>query len=259
MTWQGFKTLLKREIIRFWVVPSQTWAPPVISSVLFMVIFGLFLGGKVGQVNGFPYLAFFTPGLIILNVITSAYSNSAFSFFLMRFMGHIKDLLVTPLSYAEMVMALVMGSVIRGLLTAVLIYIAAWLLVLYVHGTALPLFNPILALVVLFFTSFIFACIGLLVALLAEEFEHIEILTVFLITPLTFLGGVFNSVKDTPGIVQTVTYFNPFFYIVDAFRYSLLGYSEGNILISLLLLVGLSAALYWTNMELFKKGWKLRT
>ena len=253
MGWIGFWTLLKREIVRFVIVPTQTIVPPIMSSVLFILIFGVFLKDNVSTVSGTNFMMFFIPGLIAMNLVTTSYSNSAFSLFLMRFMGYIRDIQVAPLSYFEIALALNLGSVIRGIFIALLIFIVS----LFFANT--PIANPLLFAYFLITSAMFFSSIGLIAALVAEEFEHLEILTVFVITPLTFLGGVFHSVANLPEIGRQLTMLNPIFYMIDGLRYSMLGASEGNILLSIALCLVFSVVFFSINVWLFRSGYKLRS
>ncbi|MFH1587521.1 MAG: ABC transporter permease, partial [Candidatus Diapherotrites archaeon] len=181
MNLTGFRALTIREIKRFMRIPAQTILPPIISSALFILIFGSFIGGNVGEVEGVPYILFFVPGLVMLNVITSSYSNSAFSLFIMRFLNHISDILTAPLSYIEIVLAFVIGAVIRGMIVGILIFaVSAFFVELSFH-------NPLFVVFFIVITSIIFSSIGLIVGLWSREFEHLELFTTFLITPLVFL------------------------------------------------------------------------
>lgn len=249
----GLKTLLKRELQRMLKVPFQTFFPPLISSLMFILIFGFFIGNQISEMNGTDFKQFFLPGLILMHVIMTAYSNTGFSLFLKRFLKDINDLLVTPLSYRDLVLGILLGGVMRALLVGISIYLVGVVLV------QLPLHNVFLFAYFLFFTAFIFSAIGALMGLMAESFEHVEILSVFLLTPLTFLGGVFHSVKVLPLWVQQATALNPIFYLIDGLRYSIIGKSDGDIYVSLLLVFVLAIVLFYVNMHLFKKGWKLRT
>ncbi len=249
----GFKTLLKREIARFMRIKIQTFVPPIMNAALFMIIFGFFIGPRIPQIEGIDFILFFIPGLITLNMITSSYSNSAFSLFLMKFVGHVSDILTAPMSYKEIVLGFTLGGVIKGLLVGILIYLTSLLF------KPVIIFNLPLLLFFLILTSFVFASLGLTVGLWASEFEHVEIFTIFLITPLTFLGGVFHSIKFLPPILQTITWWNPFFHIVNGIRYSMIGLNEGNILIGIIMILLLSVASFSINLHLFRKGYKLRT
>jgi len=253
MNLTGFKALTIREVKRFMRIPAQTILPPIISSALFILIFGSFIGGTVGEVEGVPYILFFVPGLVMLNVITSSYSNSAFSLFIMRFLNHIGDILTAPLSYLEIVLAFVIGAVIRGLIVGILIFMVSMFFVeLSFHNIFLTLFMIVI-------TSIIFASIGLIVGLWAREFEHLELFTTFLITPLVFLGGVFHSVEMLPDFLKGVTYLNPFFYLINGLRYSVIGTTETNLLLSVGFPVLLAIIFFSITVYLFKKGYNLRT
>jgi ABC-2 type transport system permease protein len=251
--WIGFKTILKREMLRMFKAPAQTFFPPIISSVLFILIFGFFIGDRIAAFGDVDFTAFFIPGLIMMNVIITAYSNSAFSLFLKRFLRDINDLLVTPLSYGEIVMGFILGGTIRALIIGVVIFIIAYFF------TSLTAVNILLFLFFVIGVSFIFSGIGIVVGLWSETFEQVEMFTVFLITPLTFLGGVFHSIKLLPPLFQQITALNPFFYMIDGLRYAMIGQSEGNLFISVAMVLVLGVAIFWWNMHLFRSGWKLRT
>src|SRR3989344_5682045 len=202
MNLTGFRALFIREIKRFMSIPGQTILPPLITAVLYMIIFGTFIGQEVGQISGVPYMVFFIPGLIMLDVILSSYSNAAFTLFFSRFLNIIGDVLISPLSYIEMVAALILGSIARGVLVGFIILFGSLFFVqISIHSIPLLLFFMFLA-------AMIFSLIGLLVGLFAKEFEHLEILSTFLITPLAFLGGVFNSVSMLPESLRFVAYYN---------------------------------------------------
>lgn len=253
MNWIGFSTLLKREIVRFLRFPTQLVVQPLISAVLFMVIFGEFLGNNIQFEQDISFIAFIVPGIVILNLITSAYSNSAYSLFLMRFLNFISDILVAPLSYAEMVFAFTLGSTVRG------VFIASIILIASIFFTPLTIFDPLLFVFFLIGISFVFGSLGILIGLWAKEFEHVELLTVFVLTPLIFLGGVFHSITVLPEFLKLATQVNPFFHLINGFRYSMTGISEGNLVVGIMMVVVLSILLFYTNLQLFKKGWNLRT
>ena len=251
--WVGFKTMLRHEVERMFKTPAQSFFPPIISSVLFILIFGFFIGDHVAQIEGTEFVQFFIPGLIMMNVIITAYSSTAFSLFLKRFLKDINDLLVTPLSYSEIVLGFVTGGIVRALIVGTAIYLIAQLF------TPLPLHNFFLFLFFMTAVSLIFSCLGILIGLWAETFEQVEIFTVFLITPLTFLGGVFHSIKLLPSLFQQLSFLNPLFYMIDGLRYAILGKADGNIWLGILIVSLLGIILFYANMQAFKKGWKLRT
>ena len=251
--WIGFKTLIRRELLRMFSIPAQTIFPPIISSVLFILIFGFFMGTNLPSVAGVDFKAFFIPGLIMMNVIITAYSNTAFSLYLKRFLEDINDLLVTPLSYTELVLGFVFGGTIRATFIGVIIYCVGALM------TPLPMYNLPLFLFFTIGASILFSAMGIVVGLWAEDFDQVEIFTVFLLTPLTFLGGVFHSVKLLPEFLQQLSALNSLFYLIDGLRYSVIGQAEGNILIAMAIVIVLCTGLLYWDMHLFKKGWKLRT
>jgi len=248
----SFRALLYREIIRFLKVVQQTILSPVVSSLLYIAIFGVTLGSHINNINGIPYLLFVIPGIAVMDVIMSSYSNTSSSLFLSRYLHLIDNLLITPISYTELVLSYIIGGVIRGVLVGGLILLVG------------SLFTKIVIAHVFFFIIFIilicviFAGLGLLTGLISDEFEHLSVFSTYFITPLTFFGGVFYSIKSLPQIMYVITSCNPFFYIIDGFRWSILGYSEGNIGFSVILCVALAIILTLGNIYLFKKGYKLK-
>ena len=248
----GFKTLLLREVFRFLRIIKQTILPPIINAALFIVIFGFLIGKEIETSYNVSFTEFFIPGLIMLALITGSYSNAAFSLFISRFLGQIQDLLVAPISYIELVSAITLGGVIRGITTALLIYLTALIFVpIMIH-------DFIYLILITSAVSFLFASLGLLVGLIADEFEHIEIPTVFVLTPLTYLGGVFHSITFLPPLIQQISMLNPVFYMINGFRYSLIGIREADLMLSLLIPVILAAIVFAVNVKLFSSGYKLR-
>jgi ABC-2 type transport system permease protein len=248
----GFQTLVRRELVRTYKVINQVIWPPIITTVLYILVFGLGLGSRVHLVQGVPYSAFLIPGLIMLQVIDQTYGESSSSLFQGRFMASIQELLIAPLSALEIVAGFVVAAILRALLIAVLI-----LAVGYAMAGALPhdwfLFFGLVILV-----SALFGGVGYVFGLLAEKFDHIAVLTTFVITPLVFVGGVFTSMQFLPPLVQRVSMVNPMFYMIDAFRYAFTGRSDVPVLLSVaivgtLAMLALSAALRMTSI-----GYKLR-
>ena len=250
--WIGFQTLVYREIIRFFTVAIQTLLPPLVSSFLYIFIFGLSLGKRMGELQGVPYLKFMLPGMIMMYVIESAYQNTSSSLFISRWANYIEELLVTPLSYSEMVFAVILGGLVRSMLIASGVFAVA---LLFVH---LPWTHPFMVFYFLILVSLTFSCLGMVVALVAEEFEHLSIATTFLITPLVFFGGVFHSIEMLPAKLQTVTAYNPIFYMINGLRYSFLGVSDAPIVNCLLVVGALFIALFSFTVYLFRSGYKLR-
>ncbi len=248
----GFRTLVWREIYRFLSVFTQTIFPPVVSSFLYIFIFGLSLGQRIENIGGFPYLVFLVPGLVMMYVIEGSYSNTSSSLFISRWANNIEELLVTPLSYFEMVLAVLIGGLARSLVTATGVYLVSLLFVRF------PLAHPLVIFYFLIFASLIFSSVGMIVALLAEEFEHLSLCTTFVITPLVFFGGVFHSLEMVPGAVKWLTVFNPMFYMINGFRYGMLGSSDTSLPASSLIVFLIFVALFSLTVYLFRIGFKLR-
>ncbi len=248
----GFQTLVWREIYRFFTVFKQTIFPPVISSFLYIFIFGLSLGRRIQDIQGVSYLQFLIPGLIMMYIIEEAYSNTSSSLFISRWANNIEELLVTPLSYVEMVFAILLGGLARSFVTAVGVYLVS----LFFVQTQIAHFGA--TLFFLIFVSLTFSSVGMIMALFAEEFEHLSIATTFVITPLIFFGGVFHSVTMMPDSLQWLATFNPMFYMVNGMRYAMLGVSDISIWRSAGIVAILFFTLFFTTVYLFKIGFKLR-
>ena len=248
----GLWTLFSKEVRRFLRVPGQTLLSPVITTVLYFVVFGWSLGGRLREVHGVPYARFIVPGLVALGVVTNAYSNSASSLFVMKLQGTVVDLLVSPLTYGEILWAFVSASVLRGLLVGAVMWAVAGLFEGF--GLAHPLFA--LALVVL--AALLFAALGLVTAIWASTFEQVNFVPTFFITPLTFLGGVFYSVEMLPPGFRRFTLANPIFYMVDGVRYGMLGVSDASPWTGAALLGALAALAMGAAYLLLRSGYQLR-
>lgn len=251
--WIGFATLVNREIYRFLSVFFQTIVPPLITSFLFIFIFGFALGSKLEQVNGIPYLKFLIPGLIMMYIIESSYTNASSSLFIARWSNHIQEILVTPLSYVEMVLAFLIGSLVRGLMIASGVYVISLLFVRF------PIHNPLLVLYFSVFVSLTFASMGVLVGLISEEFEEMSLLTNFLIQPLIYFGGVFHSAAMMPGKLKFITVLNPIYYMINGLRYAMTGYAESDVGMSAGVVLLCFCALFSAAVWLFRIGYKLRS
>lgn len=252
MTGTGFRTLVWREIYRFLSVFTQTITPPLVSSFLYIFIFGLSLGQRIESVQGFPYLVFLIPGLVMMYVIEGSYSNTSSSLFISRWANNIEELLVTPLSYFEMVLAILIGGLARSLVVGFSVYAVSLLFVQF------PIANPALVIYFLVIVSLIFSSMGMIIALLAEEFEHLSLCTTFIITPLIFFGGVFHSIEMVPAAVRWLTVFNPMFYMINGLRYGMLGQADSPLWLSAGIVLGIFIALFSLNVYLFRIGFKLR-
>lgn len=253
MNYIGLYTFVSREVQRFMRVAVQTLISPWINALLYIFIFGFVVGSKINLIAGVPYIEFVMPGILMLNLIGSSFSQTSSSLYFQRFVRYIEEILVAPLSYLEIIIGYVVGGVVRGFVVGLGIYIIA---ILFGGAQIVSIWH------FLFFSigvSIIFSFLGLLVGLWAESFEQLSILNTFIITPLTFLGGIFNSVEMLPDSLKSVIVFNPFFYFVDGLRYSMTGISESNLFVGYIMIIGLILALGTLVYVLFKKGWKIRT
>ena len=248
----GFQTLVWREIYRFFSVFTQTIIPPVVSSFLYIFIFGFSLGQRIESIQGQPYLVFLVPGLVMMYVIEGAYSNTSSSLFISRWANNIEELLVTPLSYFEMVFAILIGGLARSLVVATGVYLVSLFFVQF------PIAHPGTVIYFVILVSLSFSSVGMIVALFAEEFEHLSICSTFVITPLIFFGGVFHSIEMVPRAIRWLTAFNPMFYMINGLRYGMLGSSDAPILFSSVIVFIIFIALFSTTVYLFKIGFKLR-
>lgn len=248
----GFETLVKRELKRTFSIINQVIWPPIVSTLLYVLIIGMSLGGRVQAASGVPYLTFLIPGLIALTVIESSYGESSASLFQHRFMNSIQELLTAPLSYFEIVFGFVLGSLARALLLGNLL-----MLFLPVFTHQWPA-NWLLYLLLMAMISVMFSSIGLVMGLVAEKWDTIAIPQTFVFMPLIWVGGAFSPLSLLPGPLQTIAHINPIFYLIDGFRYAMLGVSETPVWASLLVTAGLTAFSVWLVLTLFKRGYKLR-
>ncbi|WP_303871582.1 ABC transporter permease [Acetobacterium wieringae] len=244
----GFTTLLNKEIHRFMKVPVQTVLAPLISNILYMLIFGGMLQTREVGIDGISYLNFLVPGLATMGAIFAAFQNPAFSMISQKFQNTIQDLNSYPISLAEKILAFVFGGMFRGVLVGILTYVATIFFVGY--EVAYPIFF-ILSLTA---TSFVFASVGLIAGLVLDNFEKMNFALAIIITPLTYLGGVFFEVSKLPGFLANLIYFNPIFPLVNVSRYAYIGVCEGNIVIHVLLTMGLLISSFFVAAYIFKKG-----
>jgi len=248
----GFQTLLSKEIRRFLRVPGQTLATPLVTTTLYFVVFGVSIGHQLREVGGVPYARFIVPGLVLMGVVQNAYLNSASSLFVMKLQGTIVDVLVSPLSYAEILGAFVVAAVVRGLLVGVITYAVAGLF------TGFEVAHPLLALAVMVLAAVAFAAGGVASAIWAETFEQVNFFPTFFILPLTFLGGVFFSVRMLPPGLGAVARANPIFYMVDGLRFAVLGASDASPWAGVGLVALLAAGALTGSYLLLRSGWRLR-
>ena len=245
-------TLIKREMIRSLKIINQVIWPPIISTLLYVFVFGLALGSSIKSVQGVSYAQFLIPGLIMLQTIDSSYGECSSSVFQGRFMNSIQEMLIAPMSALEIVMGYVLGSLARAYLIAVLITILGASLV-HTWPTHWLLYFTVLTLV-----SLLFSAMGMIFGLIAEKFDHLAVLTTFVITPLTFVGGVFTSAQMLPPVLRNLELFNPIFYTIDAFRYSYTGQSYLPLGVSIGAIGLLAAVALAIALRMMAIGYKLR-
>ncbi len=249
----GLWTLVKREMIRSLKIINQVIWPPIISTLLYVFVFGLALGSRIPSVQGVSYAQFLIPGLIMLQVIDSSYGECSSSIFQGRFMNSIQEMLIAPMSAYEIVFGYILGSLARALLIAALITVLGAVLV---H--TLPQ-HWVLYLAVLCLVSILFSSLGIIFGLMAEKFDHLAVLTTFVITPLTFVGGVFTAATMLPPVLRNLELFNPIFYTIDAFRHSYTGESYLPLVYSLAMITLLAAIALTIALRMTAAGYKLRT
>jgi len=248
----GVRTFIVRESQRFIRMPIQTLVTPWISALLYIFIFGLVVGPRIELIAGVRYIDFVLPGILMMNIMTAAFSQSSGSLFMHRIFRNIEEILVAPLSHFEMIVGYVVGGIIRGLIVGIGIYVIA------IFFSAANVAHLGAFLFYLVSISIVFSLVGILVGLWARHFEQLAILATFVITPLSFLGGMFNSIHMLPAPLQKVTILNPFFYFIDGIRFSMIGISESNILVGVILIIFLIISLGIFVEYLFRIGWRLR-
>jgi ABC-2 type transport system permease protein len=247
----GFRTLARREILRFLRRPKNTFAPPLITNVLYFSVFGVILGERINEINGVPYILFILPGLVVLGAISNAFENASFSIFHGRWNEYIHEPLTSPLSYSEMVGAYTAAASVRGIVVGVLIAIVG--AVFTPVGVARPLFLLAFALVI----TLLFASIGLVGGLWAEDWDDLTMMNQFIVRPLVFFGGVFYSIAELPPLLRDLSLTNPMVYMVNGVRFGFLGQSEVDPVTSLAVLSGLTLAVATLNVVLFRRGYGL--
>ncbi len=248
----GVRTLFEKELRRFLRVPGQTLLSPLVTTTLYFLVFGWSLGSRLREVEGVPYARFILPGLVMLGVVTNAYLNSASSLFVMKLQGTVVDLLVSPLSYAEILGAFVAAAVARGLIVGGIMWLVG------AAFTGFGVAHPVFALALLVVVAAAFAALGFLTAIWAGSFEQVNFLPTFVVTPLTFLGGVFYSASMVPVPLRFLTGANPIYYLVEALRWTVLGRADAPPLAGFLTAAVLAGGGLAVAYAVLRSGWKLR-
>ncbi|CAM4050693.1 ABC transporter permease [Listeria booriae] len=249
----ALKSLAVKETNRYMRIWVQTLVPPVITTMLYFVIFGNLIGSRIGQVGGFSYMEFIVPGLIMMSVITSSYSNVASSFFSQKFQKNIEELLIAPVPTHVIIWGFVIGGLGRGVLVGALVTVVSLFFVpLYVHSW-------LIVVITLLMTAILFSLAGLLNGLFARSFDDVSIIPTFVLQPLTYLGGVFYAISMLPPFWQAVSKVNPIVYMVSGFRYGFLGKTDISVMVSIAILVLFSLVLYIACWYLIERGRGLRS
>jgi len=255
INWGGMRALYVKEVRRFFKVQLQTIWAPAFTTLLYLLIFTLALGGSGRTVMGHPFASFVAPGLIMMGMMNAAYANASFSLLVGKMQGTIIDYLMPPLSTGEMLAALVGASVTR----AVLVGIALWVAMLFWPGVdAIPA-HPFMVLWFGMMGSVLLSLIGVLTSIWAEKFDHNAAIQNFVVGPLSLLSGTFYSIDRLHGIFQLLSHINPFFYVISGFRYGFIGTSDSPILVGALGLLALNLLLTWINYAALDRGWKIKS
>lgn len=251
--WVALQTIWLKEMTRFMRIWVQTLVPPVITMALYFVIFGNLIGSQIGDMGGFRYITYIVPGLIMMSVITNSYSNVSSSFFSIKFQRSIEEMLIAPVPDWVLIAGFVGGGVARGLLVGLIVTGVA------LFFTSLPIHHAGILLLTVLLTATLFSLGGMINALFARSFDDISIVPTFVLTPLTYLGGVFYSINLLPEMWQWVSKANPILYMINAFRYGFLGVSDIGITTAMSVLLGANLLLLWWLVRLLKRGEGLRT
>ncbi len=253
VNWTGLQTLYLKEVRRFWKVGLQTIAAPVVTTLLYMMVFVVAMRSANPTVEGVPFAQFVAPGLIMMAILTNAFANSSSSLIQAKIMGTAPDFLTPPLSPFELAAAFSLGAATRGMAVGLVTALSVWP---FAHSTVFSL-----AAVVYFSlaASLIMAFVGVLTGLWAEKFDHLAAVTTFIVTPLTFLSGTFYTIHRLPAFAQSFAAFNPFFYLIDGFRYGFVGHADGSLAIGVVYTGALTVALGVGSWAMIRSGWRLKS
>lgn len=248
----SFSTLVRKEFVRVLRIWPQTILPSVVTSVLYFFIFGDLVGKKIGFMSGYSYIQYIVPGLVMMSIVTSSYSNVVSSFFGSKFQKSIEELLISPTYDSVIICGFVCGGLIRSFIICVLIFIVA------MFFSKFYFYNYLIVILIYFLTAILFSLFGLLNGIFARKFDDISIIPTFILTPLTYLGGIFYSVDLLPHKLQFFVFLNPIFYIVNIFRYGILGISEIDIVLSFFIMCFFIIFLYFLCFYLLKTGYEIK-
>lgn len=249
----GLQTLIQKEVGRFINVYTQTIIAPVMTTLLFYAVFALAFGGVTRTIGDIPYLDFLAPGLIMMTMVQNAFANTSSSMVIAKVQGNIVDVLMPPLSPAELYLGFVIGGIVRGLCVGIVVACV----VAFTVGLSFHSFFYIAAFAVL--GNMMLSSIGLAAGVWSQKFDHIAAVTNFIVTPLTFLSGTFYSITQLPEIWHKIALYNPFFYMIDGFRYGFIGHADGNVVIGLVMLLVVNILISLLTLRMFQTGYKIKT
>ncbi len=249
----AFKTIMIREFLRFIRIWVQTVLPPAIITALYFIIFGKLIGSQIGPIDGYSYMEYIVPGLIMLSIITNSYANVVSSFYGSKFQHNIEEMLVSPVPNYIIILGFTSGGVARGLLVGCIVFLVSLLF------TDLHIHNLFVTASVILLTSILFSLSGLINGVFARSFDDISIIPTFVLTPLTYLGGVFYSIKMLSDFWQDISLINPILYMVNAFRYGILGITDINLAVSFSIILGFIIILFSVCLYLLNRGVGIRT
>lgn len=244
----ALQTLMWKEIVRFMRVWSQTLLPPAITMSLYFIIFGKFIGSQIQHIDGYAYIQYIVPGLIMMSIVTNAYTNTSSSFFLNKFNKSIEEMIVSPMPTVIILLGFMLGGTLRGLLVGIIVVFIS------LFFTHVPIMHPWIVVCMAILAAMVFSLAGLINGIFAKRFDDIAFIPTFVLTPLTYLGGVFYSIQQLPPLWRKISLFNPILEMVDTFRYGLLGVSDVNIYFGFMLISVFFVTLFFLTWLLLDKG-----
>ncbi len=248
----SYYTIVRKEIVRMFRIWTQTFLPSVVTTTLYFLIFGKFIGAQIQPIDGVSYMQFIVPGLVMMSVIMQSFMSSAFTFYMAKFQKTLEEVMVSPTPHLILILGYVSAAVLRGMITAgIILCVALFFTPLHVH-------SYFVTFIFIFLSSLLFALAGLINGVFADSFDAVQIFPTFVLTPLTYLGGVFYSIQLLPPFWQYVSYANPIVYMINGFRYGLLGVRDMNVLLSFGVLFTLVVALIGLNYYIFSTGRGIR-
>ena len=250
--WIAYLTITRKEILRFCRIWVQTIIPPVVMVSLYFVIFGNLIGQRIGEMDGMKYVDFIMPGLVMMSIITNSYTNVVSSFYGAKYSRHIEEIQIAPVPNIVILLGFITGGMVRGISVGIAVTLVSLLF------TEFTIYNPLVVLLVALLTSCLFALAGLINAIFANSFDDISIIPTFVLTPLTYLGGIFYSIKLLPEFWQTVSLGNPILYMVNSFRYGFRGSSDIDLFTAILVILFFISLLFTTSLILLARGTGIR-